>query len=149
MTACAPDVSRKEPNRRFSFRFDRRRRSVVNFAVPFVGALIVMTLVAHAQETKIAYAHVLGEIEKRDRDRSGGQWFFCFKLTFKPRNVIATIANDPTAPDQGSAIIEVSLPPLLSASCAKIKDPDSIISTFDLSTNTSHSGHSFYVRWSS
>jgi len=87
MTACAPDVSRKEPNRRFSFRFDRRRRSVVNFAVPFVGALIVMTLVAHAQETKIAYAHVLGDgtldtakSKNVTAIEAGGNGFFALSL---------------------------------------------------------------------
>jgi hypothetical protein len=67
--------------------------------VIFVGGMLAQN--AAAESPKIAYAHVLGDgtldiaNSKNVTEIGGGNGLYCFKLTFKPKNAVATIANDP------------------------------------------------------
>ena len=111
---------------------------------------------ADAAPTKVAYAHVLGDgtldtpNSKNVVSIGGGNGLYCFKLTFKPKNAVATIADDPTAPNQGLSFIEVALPPTPTFTCATTPNPDAVVATFNETTvgaGTSAGGHAFYVYW--
>ena len=112
---------------------------------------------ATAAPLKVAYAHVLGDgtlDTANSRNvvafQAGGNGAYCFKLTFTPKNAVATIANDPTAPDQGLAFIWVAVPPTVMGTCSTIPKPDSIVSTFKETTiggGAGAVGHAFYVYW--
>jgi hypothetical protein len=111
---------------------------------------------ADAAALKVAYAHVLGDgtldtaNSKNVVEIGGGNGLYCFKLTFKPKNAVATIANDPTTPNQGLDFVEVALPPTPTFTCATIASPDAVVATFKETTvggGTSAAGHAFYVYW--
>ncbi len=84
----------------------------------------------------VAYAHVLGDgtldtvNSKNVVAMAGGNGLYCFQLTFVPKNAIATIADDPTAPDQGLGFIYVALPPTPLFTCFTIPSPDAVVATF-------------------
>ena len=103
-----------------------------------------------------AYAHVLGDGTLDAANPSNvaafgndGNGFYCFKLNFRPKNVVATLADDPTAPNQGVGFIKVELPPIFSASCV-MQNPDSQVETGDqtsINGGKSAGGYAFYVYW--
>ena len=64
----------------------------------------------------------------------GGNGLYCFKLAFVPKNAVATIADDPTAPAQGLGFIEVALPPTALLTRATIPKPDAVVATFKEAT---------------
>jgi hypothetical protein len=80
----------------------------------------------------------------------GGDGLFCFKLAFVPKNAVATIANDPTAPDQGLGFIEAAVPPTPLFTCTGIPHPDGVVAILKETTiggGHSAGGHAFYVFW--
>ena len=104
----------------------------------------------------VAYAHVLGNgtldtaNSKNVVAMAGSDGLYCFTLTFKPKNAVATIANDPTAPNQGLSFITVALPPTPTFTCSAIPQPDGVVSTFNETTlggGASAGGHAFYAYW--
>jgi len=116
----------------------------------------VLTESAKAAPLQVAYAHVLGNgtldtaNSKGVVAMAGGNGLYCFKLTFKPKNAVATIANDPTAPDQGLGFIMVGLPPTPLFTCSTIPKPNAVVSTFretSVGSGESAGGHAFYVYW--
>ena len=105
---------------------------------------------------KVAYAHVLGDgtldtaNSKNVLEMGGGNGLYCFKLTFKPKNAIATIASDPTAPNQGLGFIKVAIPPTPTFTCASISKPDAVLETAketEVGGGSSAGGWAFYVYW--
>jgi hypothetical protein len=111
---------------------------------------------ADAEAPKIAYAHVLGDgtldiaNSKNIVEIGGGNGLYCFKLTFKPKNAVATIANDPTAPNQGLGFIKVAIPPTPTFTCATIPKPDAVVETAketEVGGGSSAGGWAFYVYW--
>jgi hypothetical protein len=81
---------------------------------------------------------------------AGGNGLYCFKLAFVPKNAVATIADDPTAPNQGLPFIEVALPPTPLFTCAGIPTPDAVVAIFNetaAGSGRSAGGHAFYVYW--
>jgi hypothetical protein len=111
---------------------------------------------ANGAELKVAYAHVFGNgtlDTANSRDvvaMAGDNGLYCFKLAFEPKNAVATIANDPTAPDQGLGFIMVALPPTPLFKCSAIPKPDAVVSTSKETTiggGESSGGHAFYVYW--
>jgi hypothetical protein len=111
---------------------------------------------AYAAGPSVAYAHVRGDgtldtvNSKNVVAMGGGNGLYCFKLAFVPKNAVATIADDPTAPDQGLGFIEVALPPTALFTCANIPKPHAVVATFKESTiggGQSAGGHAFYVYW--
>jgi hypothetical protein len=111
---------------------------------------------AYAAGPSFAFAHVRGDStldaanSKNVVAMGGGNGLYCFKLAFVPKNAVATIADDPTAPDQGLGFIEVALPPTALFTCAKIPKPDAVVATFKQTTiggGQSAGGHAFYVYW--
>jgi hypothetical protein len=122
--------------------------------------MIVGGLVAAEDATgaplKVAYAHVLGNgtldtaNSRNVVAMGGGNGLYCFKLTFTPKNAVATIANDPTGPAQGLDFIMVAVPPTALFTCSTIPKPDAVVSTSKETTvggGTSAGGHAFYVYW--
>src|ERR1019366_6097862 len=66
---------------------------------------------------EVAYAHVFGD-GTLDRANSrgvirmaGGSGLYCFKLAFQPREVAVTLADDPTAANQGVGFIKAAPTP--------------------------------------
>ena len=123
--------------------------------VMIVGGLVSADN-ATAGPLKVAYAHVLGDgtldtaNSKNVVAIAGGNGLYCFKLTFTPKNAVATIADDPTAPDQGLGFIMVALPPTPLFTCAAIPKPDAVVLTSKEVTvggGASAGGHAFYVYW--
>lgn len=109
-----------------------------------------------AAPLNVAYAHVLGNgtldtaNSKNVVAIAGANGLYCFTLTFKPKNAVATIANDPTAPNQGLSFIMVALPPTPTFTCSAIPQPDAVVSTFNetsLGGGASAGGHAFYAYW--
>lgn len=104
----------------------------------------------------VAYAHVLGD-GKLDTANSrevlamaGGNGLYCFKIAFIPKNAVATLADDPSAPNQGIGYIKVAVPPTQAFSCSGMAEPDAYVLT---GTQTSvgggelAGGYPFYVYW--
>ena len=103
-----------------------------------------------------AYAHVLGSgtldtaNSKNVTALAGGNGLYCFQLKFKPKNAVATLADDPTAPNQGVGFIKVALPPTPTFTCAGMAKPDAVVETgSETSVNGGQSagGYAFYVYW--
>ncbi len=104
----------------------------------------------------LAYAHVRGDgtldtaNSKNVVGMGGGNGLYCFKLAFVPKTAVATIADDPTAPDQGLGFIEAGLPPTPLFTCATIPNPDAVVATFketSVGGGQSAGGHAFYAYW--
>jgi hypothetical protein len=80
-----------------------------------------------AADPSVAYAHVRGDgtLDTVNSQKvvaiDGSNGLYCFKLAFKPKNAVATLAADPTAPNQGLGFISVAVPPTLSFTCPKIE----------------------------
>src|ERR1700693_4892363 len=112
-----------------------RNISISTCAVMLNVSGLVSAECANAASLKVAYAHVLGSgaldtaNSKNVVKMGGGNGLYCFKLTFTPKNAVATIANDPTAPDQGLGFIMVALPPTPLFTCSTIPKPDAVVST--------------------
>jgi hypothetical protein len=111
---------------------------------------------ADAEPPKIAYAHVLGDgtldiaNSKNVMEIGGGNGLYCFKLTFKPKNAVATIASDPTAANQGLGFIKVAIPPTPTFTCTTIPKPDAVVETAketEVGGGSSAGGWAFYVYW--
>jgi hypothetical protein len=104
----------------------------------------------------VAYAHVLGN-GMLDTARSknvvamaGGNGLYCFDLTFVPKNAVATLDNDPTAPKQGLGFVKVALPPTALFTCPTIPAPDATVMTANetaVGGGSSEGGWPFYVYW--
>lgn len=100
-------------------------------AVVIVGGA-VSARNADAASLKVAYAHVLddGTLDtgnsKNVVEMGGGNGLYCFKLTFEPQNAVATLADDPTAPNQGVGFIKVAVPPTPTFTCATISKPNAV-----------------------
>ena len=101
--------------------------------------------------TTVAYAHVLGNgtldtaNSKNVLAMAGGNGLYCFTLAFSPQSAVATIAEDPTAPNQGPGFIRVGLPPTPLFTCATIPAPNAVVATFN--QTQSIGGYAFYVYW--
>ena len=76
----------------------------------------------------------------------GANGLYCFKLTFSPKIVVATIAEDPTAPNQGPGSIRASVPPTPFFTCTNMPTPSSVVATFN-QDQRSAGGYAFYVYW--
>jgi hypothetical protein len=126
-------------------------------AMVVVVSGVVLPVHADTGSLKVAYAHIRSDgtldtansknVASMVHGATGG---YCFKLTFRPKNAVATIANDPTAPDQGMGGILVAVPPTILPSCGSMSKPDSVVSTFKETTvggGEGASGHAFYVYW--
>jgi len=75
---------------------------------------------------------------------------YCFKLNFQPTNVVATLADDPTAPNQGVGFIKAELRPTPLFTCANVSSPDAVVETgteTSLNGGQSAGGYAFYVHW--
>jgi hypothetical protein len=126
-------------------------------AVVIVSTVVVSPVNAAADSLKVAYAHVRsdGTLDTANSKNvvamvHGATGGYCFKLTFRPKNAVATIANDPTAPDQGLGAILVAVPPTLLPGCGSMAKPDSVVTTFKETTvggGAGAGGHAFYVYW--
>lgn len=104
----------------------------------------------------IAFAHVRGDgtLDAANSlnvvSMGGGNGLYCFKLSFKPKVAVATIADDPTAPDQGLGFIETAVPPTSTFTCAAMPTPDAVVATMKETTiggGQSSGGHAFYVQF--
>lgn len=105
---------------------------------------------------EVAYAHVLGD-GTLDRANSrgvvrmaGGSGLYCFKLEFQPREAAATLADDPTAANQGVGFIKAALPPTPLFTCDTIPNPDAVVETgsqTSINGGISDGGYAFYVDW--
>lgn len=137
-------------------KFSLRKMYILStWAVVFsIGGLSARN--ADAESPKIAYAHVLGDgtldtaNSKNVMEIGGGNGLYCFKLAFKPKNAVATIANDPTAPNQGLGFITVAIPPTPTFTCATIPKPDAVVETAKetaVGSGSSAGGWAFYVYW--
>ena len=113
---------------------------------------------AHAQNPNlVAYAHVLGDgtLDLANSKnviafQGGSNGIYCFQLTFRPRNVVATLADDPTAPNQGVGYIKAENAPVLPAFCPNVPNADSDVVTGDqtsINGGMSDGGYAFYVSW--
>ena len=126
--------------------------------------LITFTFTTSAQNnssirwhhTDVAYAYILGN-GTLDTSRSknvvamgGGDGLYCFTLTFTPKNAIATLADDPTAPNQGVGFIKAAVPPTPLFTCNTIPNPDAVVETGSetgINSGESQGGYAFFVRW--
>jgi hypothetical protein len=126
-------------------------------AALIIASGVLVAESAAAERLQVAYAHVLsnGKLDAANSRNvvamvNGATGGYCFKLTFRPRNAVATIANDPTAPDQGLGGILVAVPPTILPSCPPIAKPDSVVTTFketSVGGGAGAGGHAFYVYW--
>lgn len=132
-------------------------RPVLIGSVSMVLLLAPLSWLAHAAPPSTeAYAHVLGNgsldtsNSKNVTAMAGGNGLYCFKLKFRPRNAVATLADDPTAPNQGVGFIKVALPPTPTFTCATITNPDAVVETgteTSVGGGQSAGGYAFYVYW--
>ena len=138
----------------------QRRFSKTLVTLFICGATIVgaamLAQTACGPGPSLAYAHVRGDgtldttNSKNVVAMGGGNGLYCFKLAFVPKTAVATIADDPTAPDQGLGFIEAALPPTPLFTCATIPQPDAVVATFKETTvggGQSAGGHAFYAIW--
>ena len=105
---------------------------------------------------EVAYAHVFGD-GTLDRANSrgvirmaGGSGLYCFKLAFQPREVAVTLADDPTAANQGVGFIKAALPPTPLFTCDTIPNPDAVVETGSqtgVNSGVSDGGYAFYADW--
>jgi hypothetical protein len=80
----------------------------------------------------------------------GANGIYCFSLSFKPQNAVATLSDDPTAPNQGVGYIKVALPPTPMGTCAKIPNPSAVVLTGSETgpnSGSSAGGYPFYIYW--
>jgi hypothetical protein len=115
-------------------------------------ALVFALAAAGAQGAdSVAYAHVLGNgtldaaNSKNVRGMAGSDGMYCFKLTFIPKTALATLANDPTAPNQGAGFIETAVPPTPMFTCSDLPSANATVNTFY--DSRSKGGYAFYVYW--
>jgi hypothetical protein len=124
-----------------------------------VGAILSLgtaSVPSASADQYVAYAHVLGD-GKLDAANSrevlamaGGNGLYCFKLAFRPKNAVATLADDPTAPNQGVGYIKVAVPPTVAFTCTGMTDPDAYVLTgseTSVGSGQSAGGFPFYVYW--
>jgi hypothetical protein len=126
-------------------------------SICMVLLLVPLAWVAQAAAASSeAYAHVLGDGKldaansKNVIEMAGANGLYCFRLKFKPKNVVATLADDPTAPNQGVGFIKVALPPTPTFTCATMPKPDAVVETgseTSVGGGQSAGGYAFYVRW--
>lgn len=133
-----------------------------SFQIGLLVCICIATFVVPAQSQNpnlVAYAHVLGDgtldaagsknVVAFETD-TGNNGLFCFMLNFRPNNSTATLAQDPTAPDQGVGFIKVAVAPHLGFSCGVIQNPDGQVETGDqtsINGGISTGGYAFYVYW--
>ena len=117
---------------------------------------VVSTGSAYAASLEVAYAHVFGNgtLDAVDSKNviamAGGNGLYCFKLKFKPKSAVATLADDPTAASQGVGFIKVALPPTPTFTCNTIPQPDAVVETGSetaVNSGESNGGYAFYVYW--
>jgi hypothetical protein len=123
-------------------------------AVAVGGALWAQT--GREVEPSVAYAHVNGDgtldiaHSKNVLAMGGGDGLYCFKLAFVPKSATATIANDPTAPNQGLGFISAAVPPTPTFTCATVPKPDAVVETSNetsVGSGESAGGYAFYAYW--
>jgi hypothetical protein len=130
----------------------------LRFALVVLVCMQVSAIGAHAQNPNlVAYAHVLGNgtldvANSRNvvAFQGGSNGIYCFQLTFRPKNVVATLADDPTAPNQGVGYIKAQNAPVLPAFCPDVPNADSDVVTGDqtsINGGISAGGYAFYVTW--
>jgi hypothetical protein len=132
----------------------------------FSAFLIALTCPAAAQNNSavtakrrqhdVAYAYIKGD-GTLDTSRSknivafgGGDGLYCFTLTFTPKSAVATLADDPTAPNQGIGFIKTAVPPTPLFTCNSIPNPDAVVETGSetgINSGESQGGYAFFVRW--
>jgi hypothetical protein len=121
-----------------------------------VGSTVLALNANAAPPLQVAYAHVLGNgtldaaNSKNVVAMDGGNGLFCFKLAFRPKNTVATLAVDPTAPNQSIGFIKAAVPPTDLFTCAKIPKPDAVVETGKetaVNSGESAGGFAFYVYW--
>jgi hypothetical protein len=133
------------------------KKHILKYSLLICLCIATLGITAQAQNIDlVAYAHVLGDgtldtanSKNITNFSNEGNGFYCFTLNFRPKNVIAALADDPTAPDQGVGFIKVENAPVFSASCS-IPNPDSQVETGDqtsINGGISASGYAFYVTW--
>jgi hypothetical protein len=114
-------------------------------------ALSLAASVAYAAGPTIAFAHVRGDgsfdatNSKNVKLMGGANGLYCFKLAFTPRTVVATISEDPSAPNQGPGFIRAAVPPTPFFTCPTVPSPSSVVATFNNTQSTG--GYAFYVYW--
>jgi len=118
--------------------------------------VLCAAMIGCGSSTSIAFAHVRGDgtLDAANSlnvlSMAGGNGLYRFKLSFKPKAAVATIADDPTAPDQGLGFIETAVPPTPMFTCASIPTPDAVVATMKETTiggGQSSGGHAFYVQF--
>jgi hypothetical protein len=130
------------------------------FAMSIVKCLAALAILLGgarpaAAAFQVAYAHVDGNgnlDNARSQNVSAFQGstngLFCFLLPFTPQNAVATIVNDPTAVNQGPAIIEVSVPPVDHFTCSNVPGANAFAITFPANGGASTT-FPFYIYWTS
>ena len=126
------------------------------FVLPTCVVVMIGAASCNRPPVQVAYAHVRSD-GTLDTAKSknviaigGGNGLYCFKLAFTPANVVATLANDPTASNQGVGFIKAELPPTPLFTCNTIPQPDAVVETGTETTvngGTSAGGYAFYVHW--
>ena len=126
-------------------------------AVVVGGALWAQTgREAEPSVASVAYAHVNGDgaldaaHSKNVLAMGGGNGLYCFKLAFLPKNAMATIANDPTASNQGLGFISAAVPPTPTFTCATVPKQDAVVETSNetaVGSGESAGGYAFYAYW--
>jgi len=107
--------------------------------IGFVVALVctaLSVLPASAAGPTVAYAHVRGD----------GTLNTANSKNVMQKIVVATIAEDPTAPNQGPGSIRASVPPTPFFTCTNMPTPSSVVATFN-QDQRSAGGYAFYVYW--
>lgn len=134
-------------------------KKLLFFATCSVFVVIFATKAIRANAdtlVQIAYAHVLsdGTLDTANSlnvvSMKGVNGLYCFKLRFKPKNAVATLANDPTASNQGVGFVKVAVPPTPSFTCPGLAKPDAFVETGSetgVNSGQSAGGYSFYVQW--
>jgi hypothetical protein len=129
------------------------------FKITVLACLCTMAFVVSCNpptSANDAYAHVLGNgtldtaNSKNVVALEGGNGLYCFKLNFQPKNVVATLADDPTAPNQGVGFIKVAVPPTPTFTCPNDPHPDAVVETGtenSVNGGISAGGYAFYVHW--
>jgi len=126
------------------------------WSIAIVGTTIWALTSNAAPPATLAYAHVLGNgtldtaNSKNVVALGGGNGLYCFKLAFKPRNAVAMLADDPTAPDQSVGFIKVAVPPTPTFTCSTLPQPDAVVETgkeTSVNGGTSAGGFAFYAYW--
>ena len=113
--------------------------------------LLQPNLASAADRNMAAYAHVFpdGTLDannsKNVTKMAGANGLYCFKLTFKPKTVVATLADDPTGGGIRAAYIAAAVPPTEPFVCSALPEANGYVATYDQSQ--SRGGYAFYVYW--